>query len=344
MLSALALAAPQAQPPAEAVSAAAPAAVPAPARVVVVEQPHALVEYSTRLTVLRPMVDRGLTNLTRKPTPSAAWRSLVSTQDVVGIKVFCAPGAMSGTRPAVVEAVVQGLLEAGIPAGHIIVWDKHAAQLRLAGYFSLADRYGIRVEGALEAGYSTNQFYETPIIGQLVWGDREFGQTGEGLGRKSFVSRLVADQMTKIINITPLLNHNLVGVSGCLYSLAMGSVDNTMRFSTQTDRLVTAVPEIYALPILGDRVVLNIVDALAAQYYGEERSLLHYSAVLNQLRFSTDPVALDVLSIEELQRQREIAGAPPAKASLQLYQNAALVEIGVSDSENIRVEWLKPTE
>ena len=45
----------------------------------------------------------------------------------------------------------------------------------------------------------------------------------------------------------------------------MGSVDNTIRFSTQIDRLVTAVPEIYALPILGDRVVLNIVDALAAQ-------------------------------------------------------------------------------
>ena len=36
--------------------------------------------------------------------------------------------------------------------------------------------------------------------------------------------------MTKIINVTPLLNHNLAGVSGILYGLAIGSVDNTLRF------------------------------------------------------------------------------------------------------------------
>jgi len=54
-----------------------------------------------------------------------------------------------------------------------------------------------------------------------------------------------------------------------------------------------AVPEIYALPVLSDRVALNIVDALICQYQGEERSLLHYTAALNQLRFSRDPVALE---------------------------------------------------
>jgi hypothetical protein len=33
----------------------------------------------------------------------------------------------------VVAAVVEGLLAAGLPAQNIVVWDKHAIDLRLAG-------------------------------------------------------------------------------------------------------------------------------------------------------------------------------------------------------------------
>src|SRR6185295_17815531 len=189
----------------------------------------------------------------------------------------------------------------------------------------------IRVEGGADAGYDEKIFYPTPLLGNLVWGDLEFGKKGEGVGRKSFVSKLVSREITKIINVTPLLNHNNAGVSGHLYSLAVGSVDNTLRFETDDARLAAAVPEIYALRILGDRVVLNITDALICQYQGGERGLLHYSTILNQLRFSRDPVALDVLSIQELDHQREAAGVTAVKNNLELYRNATLLEIGVSE-------------
>jgi len=84
--------------------------------------------------------------------------------------------------------------------------------------------------------------------------------------------------------------------------------------------------------------VLNITDALMCQYEGAERGLLHYSAVLNQLRFSRDPVALDVLSIQELDRQRQLAHAPPVKPNLKLYSNAALLQLGVDDLKRIQVD------
>src|SRR5262249_4636946 len=217
-----------------------------------------------------------------------AWSSLISTQDTVGIKVFSAPGHTSGTRPAVVEALVKSLLDAGHPQKQIVVWDKHLSDLRQAGFFELAERYGVRVAGAAEAGYDEKTFYETALLGQLVWGDLEFGQKGEGVGRKSYVSKLVTQQMTKIINVNPLLNHTFAGVSGNLGGLALGSVDNTIRFENDAERLATGVPEIIALPALGDRVILNIVDALICQYQGEEKTLLQYSQPLNQLWFSTD--------------------------------------------------------
>jgi hypothetical protein len=118
----------------------------------------------------------------------------------------------------------------------------------------------------------------------------------------------------------------------------MGSVDNTLRFENSAERLATAVPEIYALPALGDRVVLNIVDALICQYEGGQEGLLHYSATLNELRFSTDPVALDVLSIQELERLRSTPHFASSTNSLELYQNASLLELGISDPRKIQVE------
>lgn len=307
------------------------------AQVFIVQDPEATSAFKPRPGPVAAMVNRAITNLTGQGTASAAWRSLVSTQDIVGIKIFSEPGPNSGTRLAVVAAVVEGLLSAGLPSRQIIVWDKHQADLRTAGFFELANRYNLRVAGSAEAGYEETNYYATPLLGNLAWGDFEFGKHGEGVGRKSFVSRLVSRQMTKIINITPLMNHNKAGVSGNLYSLALGSVDNTARFESEPERLATAVPEIYALPALGDRVVLNIVDALICQYEGEERSLLHYSTMLNQLRFSRDPVALDVLSLQELERQRQFASAPSVRTNRDLYSNAALLQLGASDPRKIQV-------
>ena len=275
-----------------------------------------------------------------------AWRALVSTQDVVGIKVFSAPGPNSGTRPSVVAAAIEGLLSAGLPARHIVIWDSQLTELRLAGFSELAAKYGVRLAGSTQAGYDEKTFYapESAPVGTPVWGDLEFGRKGEGIGRKSFVSKLLTSDVTKIVDITPVLNHNLAGVAGHLYSLAMGSVDNIGRFDLSAERLAIAVPEIYALRSLSDRVVLNITDALICQYEGGERGLLHFSATINQLRFSRDPVALDVLSLGELDRQRQAADAPPVKMNLDLYNNAALLELGNSDLKKIKVELIKMPE
>jgi hypothetical protein len=311
------------------------------ARVVVVQDRDATDAFRPQPEKVRAMVDRAITSLTGKATPRDAWLSLVSTQDVVGLKVYSAPGQNSGTRPAVAATIASGLINAGVPPKHIIVWDKSEYDLREAGFFALADQLGVRVAGSAQAGYDLATYYDTPLIGSLIWGDLEFGRTGEGIGRKSYVSKLVSREMTKIINITPLLNHNTAGVSGNLYGLTIGSVDNTMRFESEPSRMAAAVPEIYALPVLGDRVVLSVVDALICQYEGGQHGLLHYSTVLNQLRFSHDPVALDMLSIKELDRQRRAAHAPYVKPNLDLYRNAALLELGVSDVTRIGVETLK---
>ena len=306
-------------------------------RVVVVRDANAITNFNPNSAKVEGLVRRGLTNLTGQPTAALAWRSLISTQDIVGIKVYSAPGKTSGTRPAVVAGIIQTLIEAGLPRDQIVIWDKHFSDLVLAGFFDLARRFEVGVAGSAEQGYDENVSYDNSLLGKLVWGDFEFGKKGEGVGRRSFVSKLVSQRMTRIINVTPLLNHNLAGVSGNLFGLAMGSVDNALRFETSSGQLASAIPEIYALEKLSDRVVLNIVDALICQYQGEERSLLHYSTMLGQLRLSVDPVALDVLSIQELNHQRELAKIPSVTTNLEIYTNASLLDLGVSDLRKIDV-------
>lgn len=307
------------------------------ARVVIATDSNATVAFQPQSEKVRALVHRGLLHFAQKTNVALAWRNFVATNDTVGIKIYSAPGANSGTRSDVVATVIEGLISAGVPPKKIIIWDQEMTDLRLAGFVELAARYKVRVAASGPSGYDDKTFYESPIIGNLVWGDLEFGKKGSAIGRKSFVTKLVTKEITKIISIVPLLNHNLAGTTGHLCSLALGSVDNTQRFE-QPERLATALPEIYALPSLGDKVVLNITDALLCQYQGEQRSLLHYSAPLNEIWFSKDPVALDVLAIQELNRQREVAKVPKNKLSMEPYENAALLELGANDLTSIRIE------
>jgi hypothetical protein len=315
---------------------------PSSARVVKVENPSATIAFDPQALIVRGMMDQGILKLTGQTDVKHAWRTLVSPKDIVGIKVYSGPGANSGTRPTVAGAVIEELLEAGIPPSHIILWDKRLLDLRLAGFDRLADRYGVQLAGAADAGFDPKVFYDNSIIGTLVAGDYDFDHGGKTTGRNSYITKLLTQTVTKIVSIAPLLNNNYAGVCGNLYSMAMGSVDNTLRFQTDADRLATAVPEIYAKPALSDHVVLNITDALIGQYLGEQMSLLHYSTELNQIWLSKDPVALDVLAIRELDRERKERQMEAINDNLGLYHNASyFLELGVDDPAKIQVELVK---
>ncbi len=313
------------------------------ARVIIVHDPEATHTFTPQPETIRAMVERGLSALWQTPNAAAGWQSRLSPDDVVGIRIHSAPGKTGGSRPAVVAALLQSLLDSGHPASQIIVWDRQISSLQAAGHLALRDKFSIQVKGARQAGCDVDAAYESPLIGALVWGDHEFGKKGEGIGRRSFVTKLLTRKITKIINLAPLLNHNRAGVYGNLVGLALASVDNTFRFQSDPDRLAIAVPEIIALPEIGDRIFLNIVDALIAQYQGETQTRLQDSAVLNELRFSADPVALDVLSLDELEKQRARKGIASPPLDRALYKNASLLQLGTSDPDAIPIERISMT-
>ena len=307
-------------------------------RVVAITHPSAVERFSPNEEVVYEMFNRLLLSYSNKNKLSEAWAQYVDGNDIVGIKVLSDPGSVSGTRPVVVEAIVRSLISIGFPKDQIIIWDRRKGVLVATGYDLIAKRHGVTIAGSSEYGYDPEKFYEAPLIGNLVFGDHEFGKDEKGVGRKSFVSKLLSHQLTRIIQVHPMLNHYLGGVNGQIVGLATGGVDNSLRFTLDSDRYHQAIPEICAIPELYDKLALNVVDALICQYQGEERGFLQYSTMLKELRMSRDPVALDVLSIMEINRQRRRAGLEENTSAMQLYQNASLLELGESDVSRIRFE------
>jgi Domain of unknown function (DUF362) len=318
----------------------APHTTNAAARVVIAQGKNLFDAFLPHEDAVENLFNAGLTQFTSTANAADAWRSLVSSNDTVGIKVFAEPGPLTGTRPTVVAAVVRGLMAAGIAPGKIIIWDRHSEDLRNAGFFSLARKLGVDCAGAVESGFDTNTFYlpDAPVIGALVWGDVEFGNTNKDVGKKSFVSKLVSQRLTKIISIAPLINENYAGTCGHFFGLALGSVDNVRRFEYNGNRLATALPEIYALPAVGDKVVLCVTDALLGQYEGGPENYLQYATIRQQLWFSRDPVALDTLALKELSRERKLAEVTPLPSNFEIYTNATLLQLGISDPAKIQLQ------
>ena len=79
---------------------------PAKARIHAISDPRATSAFIPDSEVVRKLVDRGLLALSGKTNTATAWKVWVKPADVVGFKVISAPGTLTGTRPAVVEALV----------------------------------------------------------------------------------------------------------------------------------------------------------------------------------------------------------------------------------------------
>ncbi len=80
------------------------------------------------------MVDRLVLAVTGKENVAAAWGSLVSAKDIVGIKISATGAGPGATHRAIVTTIVEGLVAAGVPRTHIVVWDREEEDLRAAGY------------------------------------------------------------------------------------------------------------------------------------------------------------------------------------------------------------------
>ena len=263
-------------------------------------------------------VEAGMARLTGEKNVARAWAQFVGPKDVVGIKVNPIGEKILSTKPEVVDAVIVGLLAAGVKKDNIIIWDRRHFELLDAGLGP--ERFpGIRVMGTEVKG-PNGGFYDDkgelwakdnidreslPYVAEVEEKyDKELMGYMLNEGKSSYFSRIVTSTVTKIINI-PILKNAGATTTCCLKNLSFGSVSNTSRLHKLW---MKAVSEPVAFPVLRDKVILNVVDGLQACYDGGPGANPKFIYDANLLLFGTDPVAIDSVAHDIIVKERLARG------------------------------------
>jgi uncharacterized protein (DUF362 family) len=305
--------------------------------------PAAIHDYRTNPAVVRGMVNRLVLAVTGQPDLARAWSSLVSPNDKVGIKISAAGGELFTTHRDVVNAIVDGLVAAGQKRENIIVWDRSLGGIKEAGYRPEKEGYQLK-SIAPRDGYDPKAVFSAPLSGKLIWGDLEFrSERGkiplsadeESTSDNSHFARILSSEVTKVINVPVMSDSGSCGIAGCLYNVTIPNIDNWRRF-TQSRWGHAAIAEIYRMPIIGGKVVLNIMDGLVAQYAGGPYPQPNYAVHHATILASKDPVAIDALTVRQIEEWRARARLLPIAPIAQHVQAAGQLRIGNAEVIEVR--------
>jgi uncharacterized protein (DUF362 family) len=305
-----------------------------------------IVDYKTNSRDVRAMVDRLVLAVTGQPDLATAWGSLISPNDKVGIKISAAGGELFTTHHDIVTAIVDGLVAAGHPRSSIIVWDRSLEGVKGAGYRSGADGFQLKSIPPRD-GYDPKATFTAPLLGKLIWGDVDYisdkGKSiplsdTENTSNISHFCKILSTDVTKVINVPVMSNSTTNGIAGCLYNVTVPNIDNWRRFAQGTPFGAESIAIIYAHPIISQKVVLNIMDGLLAQYGGGPASQPNFALHHATLYASKDPVALDSVALKQLEALRSKENFPPIGRLASYVQTATTVGLGNSEMSRIEVK------
>ena len=294
-------------------------------------------QYEENQPVTRRMVDRLVRAATGQPDTASAWKSLVTPKDRVGIKVAASGGRYFGSHRGIVEAIVAGLEQAGVPRSHIIVWDRDMDDLRAAGYVRQRGGYDV-VSVPPATGYDRTAIFSSPVLGKLIWGDAMFAEKQGKLGKKlqeadqlssnSCIAAVLNKQITKVINVPVLSDEAGCGVAGAIYNMTVPNIDNWRRFTNTEHDVAGGLLELYADERVGAKVVLTIMDALLAQYAGGPRFNPNYAFPYHTIYASKSPVALDANAYRLIEGWRKQAKLPPIAKRVEWLEDGEALGLG----------------
>jgi uncharacterized protein (DUF362 family) len=273
-----------------------------PGRVIEVHDPSAIVRNRVSQPIVRHMLQRAMQELTGEKSAQAAWAKFVEPNDVVGIKINPSGAPACCSSPEIVREIISSVQSVGVPARNIMVYDRYSYEMDIGSYQALLPP-GVRIVGIQDAfvdsaGYDTNVFCAANFFGE--WETR------------SYMASIVARVVTKIINVPTMKDHSASGVTGALKNLAYGTFNNVARSHRP--------PHSFTNPLIGlmctveplrSKAVLNIMDGMRQVWHGGP--LTQVQDFIDQtgiLLVATDPVAMDIIELEAIEKKRRERGAP----------------------------------
>lgn len=242
------------------------------------------------------MIASGMNSLAGTKDSREAWAGFFRPADRVGIKVNCSGAPKVCSRPEIVGEVVNNLVTIGLKPENIWIYERFLDQLVSVHYEQYVPK-GVNIV-AVESqrksilGYDPNVYVETNFFGEE--------------DTRSNLVRLVSEQFDKIINVPNMKDHGAAGVTGCLKNIAYGNFSNVARSHYQEKtNTKTFIGTLASVEPLRSKTVLNIMDGLRGVWHGgpfvRDSKFAFYP---KQMKFGTDPVAMDRLLIDIIEEER----------------------------------------
>ncbi len=292
---------------------------PYPGRVIAVHHPNSFVNDQYQAEPVRQMIETGVKELTNAESSVDAWREFFQPGDVVGIKLnpVGRPHVISARE--VLHPIIDGLEQAGVKRQDIIVYDRYKREFVEAGFDKWIPE-GVRTMNASEQylaiqmdmdGYDRDVYMEMPLVHPEY--KKEYRLDDPHI-RRSYVSKFFTKEINKLVNVCLLKHHQSAGVTLALKNLSHGLVNNVNRShaTTTANACGIFIPAVVDLPIVREKVVLNILDGVKAAYHGGPGGKTgKYVWAHKTMYFATDPVALDKTGWKEIDKKRAEVGVAP---------------------------------
>lgn len=254
--------------------------------------------YPVDPVVVRNMLDTALGALAGTATP---WRTLLDPlpanldELTIGLKVNTL-GSHLCTAPELLKAVVDSLKqELGLPAERIVVWDRTQQELDVFADLGLSSAaLGATVQGTCaSASDPSGPGYDEAMCGAVA-------------GKAPQLSRIHTKLTSFTINCPLLKRHTASGVTGAMKNV-YGIIHNPADY--HLPGLHTALPQLYALPLVGPRIRLNILDALNTVAFADTSSTSDSAPA--RILVSKDPVAIDSRGFDLINQVRVAKSQKP---------------------------------
>jgi len=328
---------PVAPPP---VAAAAPATAPVVAAVAVPLTGHDPVWEADLPTFDEASYDPAIEALISSFERESGKRLVPGVKKKVGLKVYTDSGPGLQTPIPMVKAVIAALRRRGFENKNIFIVVLNSLRARMTGYLPSLVSGKTPFEGnpiyVLESGrfYDPVWFYPSPLpdrfdpvmAAKQTAGDNN--NTTKDADRNSFLDTLLFLDADFWINLPVYTDHPVLGVNGALVNATLWNASNTARFFRSPANAPVAVAEMSAIPELRKTWMCTIASLQEYQFIGGPYFNSLYTKSEPRVWLSNDPVMMDSLMRDRINRARRKEGFDPLSDDIRTLEDAESLGVG----------------
>ena len=155
--------------------------------------------------------------------------------------------------------------------------------------------------------------------------------------RKSFLATPLFVDADFWINLPVYTDHTVLGVNGALVNATLWNASNTARFFRSPASAPAAVAEMSAIPELRGTWMFTLASLERYQFIGGPWFNSLYTISEPRLWLGTDPVLMDALMLERINRHRLREGFKAVSDDIRTLEFASILGVGSRKVEDAKI-------